>query len=462
MLYIFEKTCTKLYGLGSQDKAKPEIGQVDPALTKASDRIQVDIDALGLAGPAVIQEDALLFSKVKILPQIQLRSLCNGRIHLGHGIIYNLHILLSAELQIIALRCLRYGMVHIVLRTARILLVEPEAACMDEILHPKPLIAAHFMDRQDRRLVIFSRQPARRMSGRKDGCMHHVAPLDVLLDVARLYKRMSEHAFPGKIIYFHPFHGLMPEVLVTDISCQYADLVPFFQKALDHIIKNAFPSAHVRVEMRKHETDFHVHFPRLSVKIVIGILPYFIRENKREETITMQHDYTILSKRIFLRPITEADIENLRVLRNANRQFFLGSDEITPEMQKKWFAHYLEKQDDIMFVVEDRANPGVFAGAISLYDIDWETGRCEVGRTVMDKTKLTYKNVGAEATAAICAFGFDKLNLKVVIGNCYVDNIPMMKANEKAGHIFLKETDGVMYMEMTKDTVNREIIDPEN
>ena len=176
----------------------------------------------------------------------------------------------------------------------------------------------------------------------------------------------------------------------------------------------------------------------------------------------MQHDYTILSKRIFLRPIEEADIENLRVLRNSKRQFFLGSDEITPEMQKKWFARYLEKQDDIMFVVEDRANPGVFAGAISLYDIDWETGRCEVGRTVMDKTKLTYKNVGAEATAAICAFGFDKLNLKVVIGNCYVDNIPMMKANEKAGHIFLKETDGVMYMEMTKDTVNREIIDPEN
>ena len=47
----------------------------------------------------------------------------------------------------------------------------------------------------------------------------------------------------------------------------------------------------------------------------------------------MQHDYTILSKRIFLRPIEEADIENLRVLRNSKRQFFLGSDEITPEMQ---------------------------------------------------------------------------------------------------------------------------------
>ena len=182
----------------------------------------------------------------------------------------------------------------------------------------------------------------------------------------------------------------------------------------------------------------------------------------------MKHDYKILSKRISLRPIEEGDIENLRVLRNANRQYFLSDNEITAEQQKKWYAHYLEKKDDIMFVVENRNRPGEFGGAISLYDIDWNTGKCEVGRTVMNKEVLDFGGVGAEATAAICAFGFDHLSIKTVIGHCYIDNVRMMKANLKAGMIFMDDQDpaedaknkaeNVQYMEMTSQSVNREII----
>ncbi len=55
---------------------------------------------------------------------------------------------------------------------------------------------------------------------------------------------------------------------------------------------------------------------------------------------------------VTLRAIAEGDLEDLRLWKNANRSGFFFKGEITAEMQSKWFAEYLGRPHDRMFVAE--------------------------------------------------------------------------------------------------------------
>lgn len=81
-----------------------------------------------------------------------------------------------------------------------------------------------------------------------------------------------------------------------------------------------------------------------------------------------------------LREAVASDQENLRVWKNAHRTSFFFKDEITPEMQAAWFAKHEQRTDDVMLVVEERAEGGEFLptgcmgyrlleGKIDLYNI---------------------------------------------------------------------------------------------
>lgn len=173
----------------------------------------------------------------------------------------------------------------------------------------------------------------------------------------------------------------------------------------------------------------------------------------------MKHNYRFESKRLLFRPLEWEDIENLRALRNRNRHFFLTTDIVTEEGQRKWYEHYLEKQDDIMFAVEKKEKPGQFVGTGALYDIDWDTMTCEFGRTLIDKELAPEKGIGTEATAAMCAFGFDVLKMKKIIGYVLKSNERILKVDQRAGYRIIEEReDGIVYIEMTSETVNRGLV----
>lgn len=55
---------------------------------------------------------------------------------------------------------------------------------------------------------------------------------------------------------------------------------------------------------------------------------------------------------ISLRTITADDLENLRVWKNTNRFAFFYQEIITPNQQREWFAKYLARTHDYMFIVE--------------------------------------------------------------------------------------------------------------
>lgn len=56
---------------------------------------------------------------------------------------------------------------------------------------------------------------------------------------------------------------------------------------------------------------------------------------------------------VTLRTATEADCEDLRRWKNANRQFFFHTEMISAEQQRVWFQGYSDRIDDWMFIVQD-------------------------------------------------------------------------------------------------------------
>lgn len=71
----------------------------------------------------------------------------------------------------------------------------------------------------------------------------------------------------------------------------------------------------------------------------------------------MNEAFALETPDIRLRTIGESDLERLRVWKNANKAAFFFKGEITPEMQRDWYAKFLKRQDDYMFTVEARNTP---------------------------------------------------------------------------------------------------------
>jgi hypothetical protein len=59
-----------------------------------------------------------------------------------------------------------------------------------------------------------------------------------------------------------------------------------------------------------------------------------------------------------LKQAEEVDNENLRQWKNLHRQSFFFKDEITPEMQTKWFAKHQSHKWDFMFLAQESTDGG--------------------------------------------------------------------------------------------------------
>lgn len=171
----------------------------------------------------------------------------------------------------------------------------------------------------------------------------------------------------------------------------------------------------------------------------------------------MKHDYIFEFARIVLKPLDHEDIQNLRVLRNKERQFFSSQFMISEEKQEEWYKNYLSKSDDIMFKVVKKEALEDFVGAIAVYDIDYKQSIAEVGRTLIDKERCMAKGIGLDATRAVCKFAFDVLNIKKILGIALKTNERILKVDQRAGFVISGDYDANTYaLEMTVDTIRLE------
>lgn len=135
----------------------------------------------------------------------------------------------------------------------------------------------------------------------------------------------------------------------------------------------------------------------------------------------------IAGARTRLRPIVQADLESLRLWRNANREMFLDNREITPEGQRAWFQAYVERDDDCLYIIESVG--GIAIGCVGLSEIDREAGVAEFGRLLIGEEGFRGAGFARDAAAALVSHARDVLGLREL-------RLMVLHGNERAQALY--------------------------
>lgn len=146
----------------------------------------------------------------------------------------------------------------------------------------------------------------------------------------------------------------------------------------------------------------------------------------------MNHYLSDIYQRVKLEPLTQDDIEQVRLLRNLNRQWFVFSEEISPEGQKKWYDEYLTRNNDVMFSVRLQIT-NAWIGTVALYAIDRESQEAEFGRLLIGFEGNEKKGLGLDTTICACKIGFEQMELSRIRLEVFTDNVAAYKTYERAG-----------------------------
>lgn len=136
---------------------------------------------------------------------------------------------------------------------------------------------------------------------------------------------------------------------------------------------------------------------------------------------------------IKLLALTEQYIESVRKWRNQDhiRKWFICGEIISAESQLQWYKKYLDKPDDLMFVIESSI-PGtglMTVGTVALYNIDLSGKTAEFGRLMIGETAAAGRGIALKATSLICKYGFNNLGLESIYLSLFLDN-------ERAANIY--------------------------
>jgi len=156
----------------------------------------------------------------------------------------------------------------------------------------------------------------------------------------------------------------------------------------------------------------------------------------------------IVGERVRLRLLTEADLPMTLAWRNQDhiRRWFLNPDPIVPDEHRAWFDRYAGRDDDFVFVIEERQQLHKPVGQASLYRIDWERRRAEYGRLLIGEADASGLGLAHEATAVLVEYAFERLGLAEIELEVRRDNSPALAIYRSCGFQSIREHDGVVTM----------------
>jgi len=144
----------------------------------------------------------------------------------------------------------------------------------------------------------------------------------------------------------------------------------------------------------------------------------------------MKHNFSAAMDHMELRPLGLADIEQLRLLRNQNRRYFIYSGEISEGEQQVWYEKYLAAPGDYVFSV---LYQNQWIGAVSIYHVNGK--EAEFGRLLIDKQRAGRGGLGVLATRLACRIAFEQLGITELWLEAYCDNAAAQITYLKAGFL---------------------------
>lgn len=137
---------------------------------------------------------------------------------------------------------------------------------------------------------------------------------------------------------------------------------------------------------------------------------------------------------VTLSRLTKNDIEMVRQWRNSNqvRQFMEYRDEITPEMQEKWFDSIDNENNNYYVIIEGKNKIGLIYGA----EIDWENGITQNGGIFIADESYWNTYLPLSATLLLMEISFI-LGLKKAYIKVLRDNEKAIQFNSNIGFVLL-------------------------
>lgn len=148
-----------------------------------------------------------------------------------------------------------------------------------------------------------------------------------------------------------------------------------------------------------------------------------------------------------LRLLAEADLPFTLAWRNRDgaRQQFGTADVLQWDQHAGWFTRYLDKADDLVFIVEEAATQAR-VGQVAIYGIDTVAGKAEIGRFVV-APEFQGQGLMRQGIEALMGFAREALGLASVY-------LLVRDTNERAHRLYVQlgftevsRADGMITME---------------
>jgi len=148
-----------------------------------------------------------------------------------------------------------------------------------------------------------------------------------------------------------------------------------------------------------------------------------------------------------LRLLSRADLPFTLEWRNRDgaRQQFGTADVLQWDQHVGWFARYVDKPDDLVFIVEDATN-NARIGQVAIYGIDADASRAEIGRFVV-APEFQGKGLMRQAIEALMAFANETLDLTSVYLLVRETNDRARRLYAGLGFAEVSQADGMITME---------------
>lgn len=163
-------------------------------------------------------------------------------------------------------------------------------------------------------------------------------------------------------------------------------------------------------------------------------------------------DLEIIKNGITLKKINENDLDLIRNWRNSDfvKQFMIYKENITPEMQKKWYQS-VNNEFNYYFIILSQDTP---VGLANLKDIDNKLNTAEWG-VFLNSSKYLNGIIGIQSTISLLEFAFNELGLKLVRSRILLTNQSAVKFNKQLGVNVTEGDNGVVQGELTSINFNK-------
>jgi RimJ/RimL family protein N-acetyltransferase len=156
------------------------------------------------------------------------------------------------------------------------------------------------------------------------------------------------------------------------------------------------------------------------------------------------------SSRLKLRPLDRSDLPLTLQWRNQEhvRSKFVSTAIIEPSSHEQWFEGYLNRDDDLLFVVETISAPLRPIGQVGLYSINHDSRSCEIGRVIIGERANERQGYASEAYGILIAFAREQMHLREIRAVVREGNTASMALHTKFGFKETNKQDGFIHFHL--------------